>query len=715
MVSSCDDPGKGIDPSAGGLVWVRRRNGSWWPGRILGADELPENCVPIPRFGTPVKLLGREDASVDWYNLEKSKRIKAFRCGEFNNCIEKAKAAASHPSKKAVKYARREDAIIQALEIENAHLENKHPDFSAEPNIHDEEHRHVDESPSSLHTSEEDEDLDENLSDSELSNSIQESEDGSDFAQEMSQSGEESDFVDLAKGGSRWWRTPNDSEDDGTEGVKRMRGLEDLGMGVAPSLKRKRSQVARVHDFLKRKNRRRTLTKVLECSPVVHVPICALSPPNGSAVFEASDSKISGLESYDSKKNSSVVINNNSDSTGVSCENMITSVREPNHVNNATLRCKQKENEISSVMGIPENDSLRRLFDVPLVTEEKRSAGMSNFVSGASQKAHTGARAQSSQSSHIETEHNESGSASSGINEIHNIEQRIEKATSKWQLKGKRNSRSRKVDLDEEADTGFQVGSSQNVDFIRVGGTLMRDSYSRVKSRPVSEIQGVESHGWGWNAQKGFRAGHLTPELLSPHRKLPYRRSRFTVNPKYDSSEFSLRHHITGSGLYEVHVELKATSSRPQRVPYISLMSKLNGRPIIGHPIAIEKLKDGFCDNLIRIAVCYGSSSEFEHCLGEDPCDFQDLDVAYKQKPCGQPPRKHGPPRSRRNIILSKKTRKLSSLTGTRKNQEKKPVAEKLKGPSIACVPLSIVFSRINAAMNSSMRAAHRLTKSDDT
>ncbi|XP_073292095.1 uncharacterized protein At1g51745-like [Primulina huaijiensis] len=714
MVSSGDDPGKGIDPSAGGLVWVRRRNGSWWPGRILEADELPENCVPIPRFGTPVKLLGREDASVDWYNLEKSKRIKAFRCGEFNDCIEKAKAAASHSSKKAVKYARREDAIIQALEIENAHLGNEHPDFSDKPNIHDEEHHHVDESPSSFHTSEESKDLDENLSDSELSNSIQESEDGSDSAQETSQSGEGSDLLDLANGGSRW-RTPNDSEDDGTEGVKRMRGLEDLGMGVAPSLKRKRSQVARVHEFLKRKNRRRTLTKVLECTPVVPVPICALSPPNGSAVYEASDSKVSGLESYESKKNSSVVINNNSDSTGVSCENMITSLKEPNHVNNASLRCKQKENEISSVMGVPENDSLKRLFEVPLVTEEIRSADMPKFVSGAPQKAHTGAGAQSSQSSHIETEHNESGSASSGTAEIHNIEQRIEKATSKWQLKGKRNSRSRKVDLDE-ADTGFQVGSGQNVDFNRVGGTLITESYtSRVKSRPVSEIQGVESRGWGWNAQKGFRAGRLTPEPPVPHRQLPYRQSRFTVNPKYDSSEFSLRHHTTGSGLYEVHVEVKATSSRPQRVPYISLMSKLNARPIIGHPIAIEKLKDGFCDNLIRTAECYGSSSEFEHCLGEDPSDFQGLDMAYKQKPRGPPPRKHGPPRSRRNIILSKKTRKLSSLTGTRKNQEKKPIVEKVKGPSIACVPLSIVFSRINAAMNSSTRSAPRFTKSDDT
>lgn len=53
-----------IDPSVGGLVWVRRRNGSWWPGRILGLDEVSEGCLVSPRSGTPVKLLGREDASV---------------------------------------------------------------------------------------------------------------------------------------------------------------------------------------------------------------------------------------------------------------------------------------------------------------------------------------------------------------------------------------------------------------------------------------------------------------------------------------------------------------------------------------------------------------------------------------------------------------------------------------------------------------------------
>ncbi|RYR48996.1 hypothetical protein Ahy_A07g035239 [Arachis hypogaea] len=47
-------------------------------------------------------------------------RVKAFHCGEYDECIEKAKASAAKSNKKAVKYARREDAIIHALELESA-------------------------------------------------------------------------------------------------------------------------------------------------------------------------------------------------------------------------------------------------------------------------------------------------------------------------------------------------------------------------------------------------------------------------------------------------------------------------------------------------------------------------------------------------------------------------------------------------------------------
>ena len=59
-----ESPGTAADGGIGPIVWVRRRNGSWWPGHIMEADELAEYNLTSPRTGTPVKLLGRDDASV---------------------------------------------------------------------------------------------------------------------------------------------------------------------------------------------------------------------------------------------------------------------------------------------------------------------------------------------------------------------------------------------------------------------------------------------------------------------------------------------------------------------------------------------------------------------------------------------------------------------------------------------------------------------------
>ncbi|KAL2493182.1 Tudor/PWWP/MBT superfamily protein [Abeliophyllum distichum] len=718
MGSSGEYCNKDINSSVGGLVWVRRRNGSWWPGRILDPDELPESCLPTPRSGTPVKLLGREDASVDWYNLEKSKRVKAFRCGEYNECIEKAKSS-SNSSKKAVKYARREDAILHALELESAHLGKDHPDFSIGTDVQDGDHRAVNELPTSFNPSEESKDIKEDLSSSK---------DDSDSAQELSRSGvsfEEPDHVDAAKKKIGRWRTPNDSEDDGMEGVKRMRGLEDLGMGVVSSLKRKRSPVAHVHEFLKRKNRRRTLTKVMENAVMLCVPVVCeqLASPTGSSAPGPSDNKVSGLESNETKKNNSMAINNNAENMGASCENE-TSLMESCCARDAALNCKQKENETSNMVGFPENDSSERLFDVPLIAEEKHSAA---------QRAQGGAGTQSSQSSFAPSlgneELNESGSTSAGIADIHNASLKIEKGTSEWQLKGKRNLRARKVGLDYESETytvgndraGFPDGSGQNVDCISVGGLILDSCICPVKSRSMTDIQTEEFHGWSRNAPR--KESHIrqpTDELPAPQRLLPYRRSRFTVNPKYDSSDFSFRHHNAGSGLYDITVEVK-TGYQPQQqhIPYVSLMSKLNGQPIIGHLLTIEVLDDGYCDNLVIGSECYSSSSELNDCLDADATALQSCDVVYEQRQHGRALSKYRvlhpqispseSPKSRRNGLLSKKIRKLSSLTGSNRQAGwNKQVVEKLKGPAIACVPLKVVFSRINAALHCSLQSTHR-------
>lgn len=338
--------------------------------------------------------------------------MKAFRCGEYDECIEKAKASAANGNKKAVKYARREDAILHALEIENARLGKDRPDFFSRTNNSGEEHcSTAKESPSISLSGKEDDDVTDEESDSKDdadadadSDSDSALDSDSDSAPELSQSGIsfEEPHIGASKVQSiqeKRRRTPNDSEDDGTEGIKRMRGLEDLGIGVGDSntgncvpngspvngtkghnssLKRKRTQVSNVHEFLKRRNRRRPLTKVLESTAMVSIPVVCdqLPSSNGSPLQGLSDSKVSGMESNESRKSFCVAINNNSDSTGVSSENG-ASLNPSEHAYDAShTSCKLKEKDISDISRLTENDSLDRLFDVPFVGEEKRSTGM---------------------------------------------------------------------------------------------------------------------------------------------------------------------------------------------------------------------------------------------------------------------------------------------------------------------------------------------------
>ncbi|KAF0927891.1 hypothetical protein E2562_036808 [Oryza meyeriana var. granulata] len=95
----------------GTLVWVRRPNGSWWPGRVISPLDVPDGCPGPPKSpATPIMLLGRRQGPtyIDWCNLERTKRVKPFRCGE----------------SEFDEYARKEDAILQALQIERARLQD---------------------------------------------------------------------------------------------------------------------------------------------------------------------------------------------------------------------------------------------------------------------------------------------------------------------------------------------------------------------------------------------------------------------------------------------------------------------------------------------------------------------------------------------------------------------------------------------------------------
>ncbi|KAJ7963142.1 Tudor/PWWP/MBT superfamily protein [Quillaja saponaria] len=687
----------------------------------MGMDELSEGCLVSPRSGTPVKLLGREDASVDWYNLEKSKRVKAFRCGEYDECIEKAKAAAANPNKKAVKYARREDAILHALELENARIGKEPLNFcSSEDKYGSELGDSARESPTMSHPGDDIEDV----------AGVSNSEDNSNSAPELSQSG--ISFEDpnhncsskLQSEQGRRRRTPNDSEDDGTEGVKRMKGLDDLGMGVVSktkfqaggvpelvqqdsaslsnshigsghangnsvndvkgntaTLKRKRSQVANVHEFLKRKNRRRPLTKVLESTAMVSVPVICDQLPSSSG-SPLPDSMVSAVESNEPNKSFSVVINH-SDSTVISCENG-NSLNDCGHgCDTSHVSCKVKENETSTFAELAENDASDKLFDVPFVGvlgEEKRAEGFSPILVSCSSGRPPEAISLTNDGL------NESGSTSSALDPVNNFSQRAEKE----------NLDVLSQDVDQKFDCNGVVATPTSY-----------NCTSLEKCKPVAEglvdgFQDFNKHIRGTAAEVKL----LPDGSLTPMRSLPYRQSRFTINSRYRMADFPGRSVCSEASLYDIKLEVKA-SYRPQHVPLVSLMSKLNGKAIVGHPLTVEVLEDDYCSELLSIVerdmevggIYYAVKSK----TLSDRVPTKNLGLQSRLSPSKSS-------KMKKSGLLSKKIRKLSSLTGHKQSgEERKPVVDKLKGPVIACIPLTIVFSRINEAVNGLARPTHRV------
>lgn len=415
----------------------------------------------------------------------------------------------------------------------------------------------------------------------------------------------------------RMGRALDDSEDDQNQVVKqRMRGLKDLGIMASSSSKRKRSQTAHVQEFFKRKNRRRPLTKVLECSTTV------LSVPDLSEqLIPKSSCGSPPSESIENRTSQNV--------------------SERTCVASSLLPDKHTAGLVPSLI----SPKLRDVVDgqsCQSIQDITKSSGNKESV--------------------------ESDSTSSAVVDIKDISQRLAEGVSKWKSKGKRNSR--------------HLGKCE----VTAGSSIQTDRLL------------------GWNWTSGFWA---------PQSMLPYRQSQYAMNLGH---HIPIRGYDPDSSLYDAHLEVKA-SYRSHHVPYISLMSKLNGRAIIGHPITVKVLDESVCDHLLR-----GGSGSKLKILKDDiqnnSADLEHTHVGLKantNQGSGQNSVKNlkesKSPNTRKNGLTSKKIRRLSSITGPQKRfqNEKNKLVEKVKGPVIACVPLKVVFSRINASFNSSMRVHHSI------
>lgn len=250
----------------------------------------------------------------DWYNLEKSKRIKAFRCGEYDDCIARARASVIRSNKRkgnSGKYAHRADAILHALELERCHLTNGNEKLSSRKN--------------NIKVSCNAEDL--------LKQQKMMFKNRRDFSFTSKKSGKPKEICSQELSHSvtsferpeqpldstiqkKRLKNPNDSEDDGDEGIRRMKDLQDLDLGMVTtgkpnmranmkesrakdpsgrasrnesafaktissislrnSFKHSYTQLFHAYQNLKRKNRRRRrrrLTKIWVGSDKVDVPL----------------------------------------------------------------------------------------------------------------------------------------------------------------------------------------------------------------------------------------------------------------------------------------------------------------------------------------------------------------------------------------------------------------------------------------------------------
>ncbi|XP_071706064.1 uncharacterized protein [Rutidosis leptorrhynchoides] len=768
------DTGMG-DCGVGTIVWVRRRNGSWWPGKILGPDELSASHLMSPRSGTPVKLLGREDASVDWYNLEKSKRVKPFRCGEFDDCIEKAEASQGMPPKKREKYARREDAILHALELEKQLLDKKYGKSNGLTTklLLGNERKHT---------------------------------------REISFDNGNS-IMDLSLEEKRKGRLSLLDNNPDLHPSYRLRGLQDLGVGGGPvssSSKYKHSSLATSNGFYKHAaaatdeitdddrqvvvttpesknllgNRKRSQEEEEEGEELMSKrrdrrrPLVQLLNNKSSS----SSTKLSSSTTSHMHHHLLQLHGDDDDSVGEEQRQVTTTTTDPTTTTTTTIVVGNDQG-----MGIITSDSFNYTetqVEIPTSIVENRVdsfpvVGLSedNNTSGSNEDTETDSSGteslisdtsdamaalsdeniqfipKASGRSELQTEDESMSDDESGGHcpddsgdSLQGVPTSV--TVSKWQLKGKRNSRSSRyaaAATERKAAGGNNhhhhwMSFKEDDIYNYYGGA---DSFDRnFGSRQVVGFNSSSSMNWEdltsqslkggggyWEQQQSIKYHDPPPPLY--------------VDPYFGGGR------MMRSMLIDVDVQVQSGYQR-EHVPMISLMSKLNDKAIVGHPIPIETLEDGSSDIIIvSAAAAAAAADEFQmeastlqpwrtsrrtsKCRVPRPSTFEEEDeeeeeddafeyVVDDESTWGINRSKGGTPRKttlkkaqrKSTSLCNQKIRTLSSIGGSQQQQQQQQqpsldlkdqcydegeggvMKPELLPTAVACIPVKLVFSRLH-------------------
>lgn len=355
---------------------------------------------------------------------------------------------------------------------------------------------------------------------------------------------------------------------------------------------------------------------------------------------------------------------------------------------------------------------------------------------------------------------------------------------SKWQLKGKRNSRNlskRTMEIMDDKDCAIAVYKcNDSIDESCYEG---KDNTPRSAQMDSEWAVGGGSYSRNEELNYAYEEGDLIDNDLAQTQAIRF------VNRRYPLSQGPLRggywedsfdprytrYHGDRMGSMLVDVDLKVQANyQGEHVPLVSLMSRLNGKAIIGHPIQIETTEDGYSDSLLstnffcqepldvdgntglpsvwrtaRRTAMYRVPRPHPSSALEDEVDpLPNADLEIKP-PVKKPhsnhlnhkmrlmkksfshvrqtlPEKQFPKKLLKKISLSnQKTRTLSSIAIEQKlsGEIGEPKFDAPNGdvdgsikpsemvPSVTCVPVKLVFSRIVEAVGrpSSKAAAHEV------
>lgn len=805
-----------VDSSVGTIVWVRRRNGSWWPGKILGPDELSASHLMSPRSGTPVKLLGREDASVDWYNLEKSKRVKAFRCGEFDDCIERAESSQGIPIKKREKYARREDAILHALELEKQQLAKKQGKLGIASDCTSSKSCNA---------------VKKELVTSSESLGNENGKLGISKSQQLSKRLDSTNKDDImgnplysqkAKEGSQinW-------EDDTLDVIPRMRGLQDFGLRTAPSKRKLSSAVSngsrkqavdnaqaipsssvgmgsithasskssidkrkRLYEGLteeslvKRRDRRRPLVQVLQNTEKLPVPHL-LQTESGTVSSIAEAEQMGSV--FRAKRSRCVYLPSESDDRleykEIPPSEMEMSPSQFGDSNNHPHPSSLTEENTSEFMEGSESDSSETEADTDAEMTE-----LAETVAPAEAEAKAlGKPVVPGEDGSMSSEEPDESALTGDLSHLHPHDPvSASVGVSKWQLKGKRNMRNltkrsaevvdgkvsngsiHKPYLEENGSTMGQRTLGQSMMFHHSSNDFDNDVHEAdlIEKDFGTQMAGLDSRGYSLTSKTAPRARNMIDWEELTWEDQPALKGYWEDTGECFDPIFVGRHNPAGrikTTLVDVDLRVQTNYQR-EHVPIISLMSRLNDKSIVGHPIQIEALEDGSSEMLLSSNEDFGndvfdndrnraippvwrtarrtanfrvprphpsSALDGDEAVEDLPFLDQGRKSTYKKSNAGNSGHKGSimrkslphiprPPTDRKfprkmpkmvSLSSSQKTRTLSSIAIEQKHGNRPKhdshsykmdglIKQESSGPTaVACIPIKLVFSRLNESV----------------